>query len=153
MKPFTELKKYVMDLDNDVRDMYSVDQEVVEIMDKENLDEVTAISKFIQRARKAGRKLRAKSALFLKKRMKSLKRYKKPEAIKRIARKKAIDLLVQKIYKLPYRSLPMQRKAQITQNFLSKPNVKKKINKIAKKQERKVRIADRERIAKMRAKK
>ena len=47
----------------------------------------------------------------------------------------------------------MQRKAQISQNFLSKPNIKKKINKIAKKQERKVRIADRERIAKMRAKK
>ena len=62
MKTFTELKKYVMDLDDDVRDMYSIDQEIVEIMDKENLDEVTAISKFIQRARKAGRKLRAKSA-------------------------------------------------------------------------------------------
>ena len=120
MKTFTELKKFVMDLDDDVRDMYSIDQEIVEIMDKENLDEVTAISKFIQRARRAGRKLRAKSAMFVKKRMRSLKRYKKPEAIKRIARNKAIDLLVQKIYKLPYRSLPMQRKAQITQNFLSK---------------------------------
>ena len=115
MKTFTELKKFVMDLDDDVRDMYSIDQEIVEIMDSENLDEVTAISKFIQRARKAGRKLRAKSAMFVKKRMRALKRYKKPEAIKRIARKKAIDLLVQKIYKLPYRSLPMQRKAQITQ--------------------------------------
>ena len=52
MKTFTELKKFVMDLDDDVRDMYSIDQEIVEIMDKENLDEVTAISKFIQRARR-----------------------------------------------------------------------------------------------------
>ena len=51
MKTFTELKKFVMDLDDDVRDMYSIDQEIVEIMDKENLDEVTAISKFIQRAK------------------------------------------------------------------------------------------------------
>ena len=118
MKTFTELKKFVMDLDDDVRDMYSIDQEIVEIMDSENLDEVTAISKFIQRARKAGRKLRAKSAMFVKKRMRALKRYKKPEAIKRIARKKAIDLLVQKIYKLPYRSLPMQRKAQITLSLI-----------------------------------
>ena len=49
MKTFTELKKFVMDLDDDVRDMYSIDQEIVEIMDSENLDEVTAISKFIQR--------------------------------------------------------------------------------------------------------
>ena len=55
MKTFTELKKFVMDLDDDVRDMYSIDQEIVEIMDSENLDEVTAISKFIQRARKAGK--------------------------------------------------------------------------------------------------
>ena len=74
MKTFTELKKFVMDLDDDVRDMYSIDQEIVEIMDSENLDEVTAISKFIQRARKAGRKLRAKSAMFVKKRMRALKR-------------------------------------------------------------------------------
>ena len=66
MKTFTELKKFVMDLDDDVRDMYSIDQEIVEIMDKENLDEVTAISKFIQRAKRAGRKL-AKSAMFVKK--------------------------------------------------------------------------------------
>ena len=33
MKTFTELKKFVMDLDDDVRDMYSIDQEIVEIMD------------------------------------------------------------------------------------------------------------------------
>ena len=32
MKTFTELKKFVMDLDDDVRDMYSIDQEIVEIM-------------------------------------------------------------------------------------------------------------------------
>ena len=36
MKTFTELKKFVMDLDDDVRDMYSIDQEIVEIMDSEN---------------------------------------------------------------------------------------------------------------------
>ena len=28
MKTFTELKKFVMDLDDDVRDMYSIDQEL-----------------------------------------------------------------------------------------------------------------------------
>ena len=38
MKTFTDLKKFVMDLDDDVRDMYSIDQEIVEIMDSENLD-------------------------------------------------------------------------------------------------------------------
>ena len=109
MKTFTELKKFVMDLDDDVRDMYSIDQEIVEIMDSENLDEVTAISKFIQRARKAGRKLRAKSAMFVKKRMRALKRYKKPEAIKRIARKVALWILAPRKSKIQVRSFLQEK--------------------------------------------
>ena len=60
MKTFTELKKFVMDLDDDVRDMYSIDQEIVEIMDKENLDEVTAISKFIQKQQEGRKKVKSK---------------------------------------------------------------------------------------------
>ena len=36
-----------MDLDDDVRDMYSIDQEIIEIMDKENLEKLLN-SKVIQ---------------------------------------------------------------------------------------------------------